>query len=361
MQNPARRKRVAEAKTKRPAFEFGGQWIGAGKRATIDVPISVLSTHTPMTLPVQVVHGRQDGPVMFVSAVVHGDEVLGVEIIRRLLRHRALRSLRGTLLAVPVVNSFGFISHSRYLPDRRDLNRSFPGREMGSLASMLADLFLREVVCRSDFGIDLHTAAQHRTNLPQIRIGSRDGRAYDLAMEFGAPVVLLSKLREGSLRQAARAEGVDVLVYEAGEALRFDETSVRIGMTGILRVMNKLGMLKTTAIKPSKVKPFLSSHSQWMRAPEGGLLRAHRQCGDVVVQGETIGYVADPFGEREWPVNASMGGIIVGRTNLPVTNRGDALFHIARIEKAGDAEHKLNALSEELAMEALSDDDDEIL
>ncbi len=352
---------VKRSRTKRPAFELGGQKIPPGTRSTIDVPVSVLSTHTPMNLPVQVVHGRRDGPVMFVSAVVHGDEVMGVEIIRRLLRHRAMRTLRGTLLAVPIVNGFGFITHSRYLPDRRDLNRSFPGKEMGSLASMLAELFLREVVCRSDLGIDLHTAALHRTNLPQIRVGSRGDRAFDLAMAFGAPVVLLSKMREGSLRQAAKNENVDVLVYEAGEALRFDEISIRTGMMGILRVMNSVGMLRSTTIRPSKVASLVSTFSQWVRAPDGGLLRAHRQSGDIVAEGETIGIVADPFGEKEWPVIAPLAGIIIGRTNLPVVNQGDALFHIARIRSADDAEEKLNLHTEELAMSALDDDDDEIL
>ena len=176
--------------TKRLPFEIGSHTVEPGERRWVDLPISMLSDHTPVTMTVEVLHGRNDGPVLFLSAAVHGDEVLGVEIIRRILRHRSMNKIRGTLLAVPVVNSYGFISHSRYLPDGRDLNRSFPGSDKGSLASQLADLFLREIVLRSEVGIDLHTAGRHRFNLPQIRLSARSGRSFELAKAFGAPVIV---------------------------------------------------------------------------------------------------------------------------------------------------------------------------
>jgi len=156
--------------TQRAAFAIGDEIVPAGMRRIVHLPVSVLSDHTPVNLSVEVIHGRRDGPVVFVSAAVHGDEVIGVEIVRRLLRAPALRGMRGTLLVVPIVNTYGFLSHSRYLPDRRDLNRSFPGSRGGSLASRLAHLFLTEVVSRASLGIDLHSAAIHRTNLPQIRV-----------------------------------------------------------------------------------------------------------------------------------------------------------------------------------------------
>ena len=170
-------------------FRIGPCDIAPGTRQSVDLPVSVLSNHTKMTLPVHVVHGSKPGPVLFLSAVVHGDEILGVEIIRRVLRHAALKHLGGTVLAVPIVNALGFLNHSRYMPDRRDLNRSFPGSDHGSLASLLADLFMREVVMRSDYGIDLHTAALHRTNLPQIRVAPDQPELIELAEAFGAPVV----------------------------------------------------------------------------------------------------------------------------------------------------------------------------
>lgn len=343
---------------RRAPFEFGGTSIAAGTRSTVDLPVSVLSNHTPMTLPVQVLHGRTEGPVLFVSAAVHGDEVLGIEIIRRVLQHRALKSLKGTLMAVPIVNALGFINHSRYLPDRRDLNRSFPGSDRGSLAGMIADLFLREVVERSDFGIDLHTAALHRTNLPQIRISSIKGRAFELAKAFGAPAIMLSSLREGSMRQAAKEAGVDVLVYEGGQALRFDELAIRAGVLGVLRVMVEMGMLTKAAAKPSKIIPMVSVSSKWQRAPQGGIFRAHRTTGDVVAEGDILGFVADPFGDAESPVESPLDGIIVGRTNLPTVNRGDALFHIAEVMGKADPERKLDAFETELTMSPLFDEDE---
>jgi len=234
------------------AFEIGGEVVSPGTRRTIDLPVSVLSDHTQMAMAVHVVHGKRPGPVIFVSAAVHGDEIIGVEIVRRLLRTPALKSLRGTLLAIPVVNGFGFTTHSRYLPDRRDLNRSFPGSASGSLAGRLAHLFCTEIVARADVGIDLHSAAIHRTNLPQIRISSDKPSLMKLADAFAAPLVLVSPVRDGSLRAYADTQNVDVLLFEAGEGLRFDEMAIRAGVAGILRVMHTKGMLAKRGVASAK-------------------------------------------------------------------------------------------------------------
>ena len=228
----------------RQPFIIGGLSVKPGERRLVDLPISKLSNHAPVTLPVHVLHGLEPGPTMFVSAAIHGDELNGVEIIRRLLRTLRPQSIHGTLLCVPVVNVFGFISRSRYLPDRRDLNRSFPGSATGSLAARLAHLFLTEIVKRSQIGIDLHTAAIHRINLPQIRgVFRKRPRFQELGLAFGAEVMLESPERPGSLREAARAAGVDVLSYEGGEGLRFDEFAIRAGVDGITGVMLEVGML----------------------------------------------------------------------------------------------------------------------
>ncbi|MDH3452714.1 MAG: succinylglutamate desuccinylase/aspartoacylase family protein, partial [Gammaproteobacteria bacterium] len=197
--------------------------VKRGDRMTLEIPLPQLYTHTPMTMPAHVVRGKRDGPRLFVSAAVHGDELNGVEIIRRLLNLRTLRRLRGTLIAIPMVNVYGVIHHSRYLPDRRDLNRSFPGSERGSLASRVADLFMTEIVANCTHGIDLHTGAVHRANLPQIRGNLEDPETERLAKLFGVPVLINSRVRDGSLRQSAADCGVPMLLYEAGEALRFDE------------------------------------------------------------------------------------------------------------------------------------------
>lgn len=242
--------------TTRPApFVLAGHSVAPGTRCTIELPVSSLSDHTPVTMSVHVIHGKRPGPVMFVSAAIHGDEVIGVEIVRRLLRARPLHSLAGTLMAVPIVNTFGFLNHARYLPDRRDLNRCFPGTPEGSLGARLAHIFLEQIVKRADMGIDLHSAAIQRTNLPQIRLTPGNARLRQLGEAFGAPVMLRSKLREGSLRMAAEEAGVDVLLYEAGEGLRFDELAARTGVAGILRVMHKLGMISARGVPRAPAPP----------------------------------------------------------------------------------------------------------
>jgi predicted deacylase len=281
-------------------FAIGNFEVAPGTRRTIDLPVSVLSNHTPMTLPV---HAARNGGRCCSCPAVHGDEIQGVEIIRRVCATAPWRDRR-TPLAVPIVNAFGFLSHSRYMPDRRDLNRSFPGSDRGSLASLLADLFLREVVLRAQYGIDLHTAGLHRTNLPQIRIAPDEPELLAMAEAFGPPVVLVSKLREGTLRHCAGEKGVKVLLYEGGEALRFDEVAIRAGTLGILRVMKSLGMIAAGDVARGKVPPAISLASAWLRAPEGGIFRARRSTGDRVAPGETIGEISDPLGERSVKIAA---------------------------------------------------------
>ncbi len=348
------------AKSMRPPFVLGDVSIGAGTRQTVDLPVSILSNHIPVSLPVQVVHGRNDGPVMFISATIHGDEVLGVEVIRRVLKHASLKRLAGTLLAVPIVNAYGFINHSRYLPDRRDLNRSFPGSDQGSLASLLADIFMTQVVLRSDVGIDLHTAALHRTNLPQLRIGPGQPKLRQLAEAFSPPVIITSSLRDGSLRKTAIDNGVDLLLFEGGEALRFDELAIRAGVLGTLRVMKHLGMITAASVKPARHKPVRSHESRWMRAPVGGILRTFRTTGEFVAENDVVGIISDPFGDTETELRVRGAGVIIGRTNLPVVNRGDALYHVAVIEKPQVAEKRLDLITGELEA-AMMPDEDEIL
>ena len=192
--NPAKQEPVAVAKENkvkvRKPFDIGEFSIAAGTRKTIDLPISLLYDHTPMTLTAHVIHGRRAGPKLFVSAAIHGDELNGVEIIRRLIRLTRLSHLHGTLVAVPIVNIYGFIGNTRYLPDRRDLNRSFPGSTQGSLASQLAYVFMHEVVGRCDYGIDLHTGAIHRTNFPQVRGDLSNVELKKLAKAFSVPIIL---------------------------------------------------------------------------------------------------------------------------------------------------------------------------
>ena len=336
-------------------LSINGIDVKPGTRSTIDLPVGRLYTHTPMTIPVHVIHGRRPGPRLFISAAIHGDEINGVEIIRRLLKLPTLKRLTGSIIAVPIVNIHGLINHSRYLPDRRDLNRSFPGTERGSLAGRLANLFMQEIVAKSTHGIDLHTGAIHRTNLPQIRANMDDPETEKLAKSFEAPVIISSNLRDGSLREAAAEYGIPMLLYEAGEALRFDEVSIRAGVKGILNVMRALEMLPASRSKSKKKgESVVARSSAWERASDSGIFRAMVPLGARVKKGTLLGVVGDPFGELEVQITSSFSGIVIGRTNLPLVNEGDALFHIARFEDIHEVEAKVDEFQEEHSPEMMT-------
>ncbi len=314
----------------REPLVIDGQSITPGSRVTIDLPLPKLNSHTELSMPVHVIHGCKDGPRLFLSAAVHGDEVNGVEIIRRILEHKAVARLRGTLLAVPVVNVYGLIHQSRYLPDRRDLNRSFPGSDKGSLAGRVAHVFMQEIVSRATHGIDLHTGAIHRSNLPQIRANLDDEETAGLAQAFGVPVLLNSALRDGSLRESAASLGIPMLLYEAGEALRYDELSIRAGTQGVLNVMRSLGMLAQAKRKRGPVDAVVADNSSWVRSPESGMLRHAVALGARVKKGEILGYVSDPYSGQAVAISCPFNGIVIGCANLPIIHEGEALFHVAR-------------------------------
>lgn len=316
----------------RKAFEIADQSIAPGARALVDLPMPKLSSHTSVSMPVHVIHGRRDGPVLFVSAAVHGDELNGVEIIRRVLESKSVAKLRGTLIAVPVVNAYGLIHESRYLPDRRDLNRSFPGSEQGSLAARLAHLFIEQIVRRCTHGIDLHTGAIHRTNLPQIRANLDDPETEKLARSFGVPVLLNASLRDGSLRAAAGELGIPMLLYEAGEALRFDEISIRAGVAGVINVMRTLEMLPASKRRSAVRDPYVARRSSWVRATESGMLSTVVPLGGHVKRGDTLGVVDDPYSGVRHVIEADRAGVVIGRLELPLVHEGDAVYHLARFK-----------------------------
>lgn len=311
---------------------IGGQEIGLGV-TQLELPLAQLYTHSDLQMPVHVHRGRTDGPVLFISAALHGDELVGVEILRRVLRHKALKRIRGTLIAVPVVNVHGFVSRSRYLPDRRDLNRSFPGSESGSLAARIAHTFAEEVVRKADFGIDLHTGAVHRSNFPQLRADLEQPGVKELAEAFGAPLILDSKPGAGTLRQVTRAAKIPVVVYEGGEALRFDETSIRVGVSGVLNVMRYLGMLPASKRKAQRAA-VIAHGSGWVRAENSGILRTTVALGEKVDQGQVLGYIADTAGANEVILRAPGAGVVIGKLNLPLVYEGEAVYHVARTRRA---------------------------
>ncbi len=315
-------------------FSLAGQSLPAGSRTRISLELPSLYVQIPISLPIIVLHGVQPGPVLWVSAAIHGDEINGIFIIKQLLQTVDPKQLAGTVLAIPIVNIFGIIHQSRYLPDRRDLNRSFPGSSRGSLAATVANVFLKEVVKRSTHGIDLHTAAIHRNNWPQIRANLEDPETLRLAKAFGAHLALHSKHRDGSLRQVAGSRGKICLLYEAGEALRHSQEAITMGTHGILNVMRALKMLPvhpTAKPKPTRV----CFEDLWVRAPQSGMCVLHVRLGDRVKAGQSLGTLhfrlhKDFHPQTEIELPAPSSGLVIGLSENPLVLKGEALVHLAR-------------------------------
>ncbi|ATX81381.1 hypothetical protein Ga0123462_0507 [Mariprofundus ferrinatatus] len=326
---------------------IAGTRIAPGDRAIVEFPLPPLSTHSDLHMPVHVIRGKRNGPTLLVCGAIHGDEINGVEIIRRLIGLKTLSRIRGTLIAIPIVNVYGFIHMSRYLPDRRDLNRCFPGSEIGSLAGRLASLFMKEIVEKSTHGIDLHTAAIHRDNFPQIRANLDCPETLRMAEAFRAPIIIDAGLRPGTIREAAVNRNIPWLVYEGGEALRFDEISIRAGVRGVVNVMREIGMLSRSTASKSFQPRFVKSNF-WIRSPQSGILRMTVPLGASVQKGDMLGYVGDPFGANEVCLTAPGNGIVIGRTNLPLVYEGDALIHLARFRNSTNAAESVEVFQSEL-------------
>lgn len=341
---------------KRQNFMIGGELIKPGEHKRLQLQMPPLYTDTSMGIPVFVQHGKRPGPTLFVSAAIHGDELNGIEIVSRLIKTRAIKSLRGTLIAIPMVNVYGVLNQSRYLPDRRDLNRCFPGSKKGSLAGRIARLFLDEIVSKCDYGIDLHTGAIHRSNLPQIRANLDDPVTLEMAEAFGVPVLLNADIRDGSLRQAAADEGAKVLLYEAGEALRYDEFSIVAGVKGILKVMRNVGMLNKTKSLGHRIKPFVARQSGWVRANESGFVVHKAQLGDHVSKGDVLAVISNPFGELLGTIDSPATGVVIGKQNIPLAQEGEAIYHIAYFKKPDQVAEHVELLQDNLVTPDFSGD-----
>ena len=347
----------------RQSFSLAGHEIAPGQRLQFELQAAQLFTHTPLDMSVEVIHGRRDGPVLLVCAAIHGDELNGVEIIRRLRQLPALRSLRGTLILVPVVNLHGFINKSRYLPDRRDLNRCFPGNPKGSLGSRLADLFFDAIVRQSTHVIDLHTAAIHRDNFPQIRADMSNPQVAEMALGFSIPIIINAGLIENSLRAEAGAIGVPVITYEAGEALRLCERDIVAGVRGIVQTMRRLGMLPAGRGRKKAAQPHIANATRWFRAPGDGMFRPLVSLGDSVAEDAALGMITSPFTGEETLLTSTVEGIVVGINNLPLVHAGEALCHIATFAEPESVEEQVTSHTDQIetdplyGVEALEDAD----
>lgn len=305
---------------------INGKSIDRGEKVLTKLVISKLPSGTVIEIPIYVFRSVHDGPVVLLMAGMHGDEVNGVEIIRRMLSKKMLYPQKGTIIAVPILNIYGFLNFSREVPDGKDVNRSFPGSRDGSLASRVAHRFMKEVMPYVDYGVDFHTGGASRTNYPQIRCVLSEPENVELAHAFAAPFILNATYRQGSLRKEAARLGKHVLVYETGESLRFDDKGIREGIEGTCRLLHSLGMM-TSSTAPTEPSIVCMKYI-WVRARNAGLFRSCIQRGEFVQNKQLIGTITDPYGEMEVRITAPLEGYVIGMNNMPVVNQGDALVHI---------------------------------
>jgi predicted deacylase len=307
---------------------IAGIAVAPGETAELRLKVAESYTAEPVTVPVTVVRGAP-GPTVFITATVHGDELNGVGILRGLLNDTDFGALKGTLLAVPVVNVPGFLNQDRRLPDRRDLNRSFPGSRRGSLTARLAESLFREIIRKSDFGIDLHTAGGERTNYPQVRADLASPGVAELANAFGCALIVAGAGPEGSLRRAAVTAGVPTIVYEAGSARRLERPVIAVGIAGVLNVLRHLRMMPGEPAAPPL--RLLIERTQWIRSKTGGILDLRVDLGQPLRRGHPISVNTNPFGREKSLLKAPYAGLVLGLTQLPLVHPGDAVCHVARL------------------------------
>lgn len=346
-----------------------GTTIPPDDHAVVYVNISQDYSGGDIRIPLFVWRGPKAGPTVFVSAAVHGDEINGTGAIRHIITEQPFSLTAGTLVLVPVVNILGFERHSRYLPDRRDLNRSFPGTGGGSLASRLARAFFKDVVSRCDYGIDLHTAAIRRTNFPNVRADMKIEALAPFARAFGTALIVSGRGPKGSLRRAACSAGVPTIILEAGEVWKVESTVVEVAVRGIRNCLAYLDMIDATPVEP----PYRleTDATSWIRAENGGFLTFHAAPGDTLNEGDPIATSASLTGEDEETITAPRAGVVLGMTTLPSVAPGDPVCHLAyakkgelrRVERAVDAlddDHLYERVREDLARSVMiTDADDE--
>ncbi len=306
---------------------INGVRIRQGQSINIELPIAKLPTHTLIDLPIFIRSAKEEGPVVLISGGVHGDEINGVVTAKRLLEEvdDNLTLLKGTLIFIPLVNIYGFLSNSRTFPDGRDLNRSFPGSKKGSLAGRIAFILNEQIIPQIDYGVDFHTGGRMLSNYPQIRVDYSDKKALELAKAFGTHYVLNSKYIEKSFRKAAFKAKKRILVYEGGESMRLDDYAIEEGVSGTKRLLASLHMIENQSAPQPTI--FLKE-SNWVRARASGIFNASVKLGDSIKKGQILARISDPYGQIKEPVKSPTNGYVLGLNNLPVINVGDALVHI---------------------------------
>jgi len=309
-------------------FTIGEHSIRPGEFKEIHINIARLPSRTQIDTPIYVYRAPEEGPVLALTAGMHGDEINGMEIVRRILDQGYNKVLRGTVLCMPVINVYGFLNYSREVPDGKDINRSFPGSKTGSLASRVAYHMTHDVLPYIDYGVDFHTGGALRTNYPQVRCMMQEEKNVELAAAFNAPFTIDSPFRPHSLRQTAAKKGKNIIVYEGGESVRFDQYAIEEGVNGTLRLMKHLKMIDNAP--QAKQESKIVWNSSWVRARTAGLFQTLINCGDLIQKNQVVGSLTDPFGEFKEDIKSPATGYVVGLNNNPVVNAGDALLHIGQ-------------------------------
>lgn len=319
---------------KNKTLQICNESIYPGESLSLALPLPELFSCAPLYMPIKVIHGKRPGPCLLVTAALHGNELNGTEIINRLLKIKALKRLQGTLIAIPVLNVYGLINRSRYLPGGIELDRCFPGAKTGTHASRMAHIFTNEIFNKADICVDLQTGFINHTNLPQVYVNFEDQQAKALAQTFNAPVMSNMDCEEGSLRSLALEEKKPFLLYEAGEAMRFDEHAIKVGVKGLLNVMRQLEMLPNPTKKEPPLKSFFTEKNIWVRASTSGISHTQYKLGQHVKKGEVLCTINDPFGATDSVhITSPEEAIIVGKNNLPLVHEGEALFQLAVFPK----------------------------
>ena len=311
--------------------EWFGKEIQAGESRDVNLPIS--ESYSGMTVKVQVHIRRapEDGPVVFVTAALHGDELNGTGAVRHLIQDDNFNLTRGAVIFIPVLNLLAFDRHSRYLPDRRDLNRSFPGSATGSLASRMASIIFNEIVPRCDYGIDLHTASIRRTNYPNVRADLTLPKVRWLAESFGSEITIDSKGPQGSFRREACRAGCPTIIMEGGEVWKVEPSIVETAVRGVKNVFRKLEMLDGSIKKPAY--QVVIKKSKWIRAERGGFLHFHVKPGDIIEKGQPLVTNSTILGQEHNTFNAPFNAVVIGMTSLPAISPGEPICNLGKLPK----------------------------
>lgn len=302
-----------------------------GEHGTVKLNVGKTPSDTTIFILAHIHRALRPGPTVLVLGGVHGDEINGIEIVSQLKSSGEFDNLKcGTVIAIPLLNVFGFNAFSREVPDGKDVNRSFPGSTNGSLASRIARTLTKKILPFVDIAIDLHTGGASRYNYPQIRYSSKDPMARVIAEQFAPPIIIKQPLIPKSFRRVAYDLGIPAIVYEAGESVRLDGFSIQKGKEGVLRVLKANGMIDKE-LPSLDYKPMHIVKTAWLRAQASGVFIWSKSSGGYVHKGEPIGIIKDPFGTKEKIVISKVEGRVIGHNNASVVNQGDALFHIGML------------------------------